>query len=446
MGTALRSVNPFAYARPVDPDEVVGRDDETARLVALAEGAHNVTLYAPRRFGKTTLVRKLLRDAERDVGTVPVFVDLSDVLSPADLAMRIEAGYRGLRGPLGRAVRELLAQAGIGLRLGPAHVDARTPTGPGDDPLELVHELLELPARMYERAGRRVLVVFDEFQALLALDGMDGVVRSHIQHHGSHSSYVFCGSEPSLLRGLFEDRSRPLYGQAEPIRLGRLPPRETAEYVAARFAATGKSTGAVLGRLVAAAEGHPQRAMLLAHRLWEEVAKGEEATSEHLHAALRATMRQLDAELEEAWRALSLNERRVVTALAHGISPYAAAAADLTGLRARSSAQRAVESLTDRTILEVKDTGEPAIVDPFLGRWARRRGEPRPRVYVVPGAGGDGWDVLDGPSRDELISANRSRAEAEADARAVAGQWGGYAEVVVLDPSEGDVLPRWARG
>jgi hypothetical protein len=33
-----------------------------------------------------------------------------------------------------------------------------------------------------------VLVVYDDFQALIALDGMDGVFRSHLQHHGDVAS------------------------------------------------------------------------------------------------------------------------------------------------------------------------------------------------------------------------------------------------------------------
>src|SRR5205823_14918751 len=52
---------------------------------------------------------------------------------------------------------------------------------------------------------------------------LDGLLRSHIQHHGQVASYVFAGSEPALMRQLFENKDRPLYGSAVPMRLGRLP-------------------------------------------------------------------------------------------------------------------------------------------------------------------------------------------------------------------------------
>jgi hypothetical protein len=64
---------------------------------------------------------------------------------------------------------------------------------------------------------------------VLAVPGLDGVIRSQVQHHREHVSYVFSGSEPSLLRDLFAERARPLYSQALPVRLGRIDPSIRAE-------------------------------------------------------------------------------------------------------------------------------------------------------------------------------------------------------------------------
>ena len=52
--------------------------------------------------------------------------------------------------------------------------------------------------------------------------GLDGLIRSHIQHQGEVASYVFAGSEPGLMKQLFESKERPLYGSAVPMRLARL--------------------------------------------------------------------------------------------------------------------------------------------------------------------------------------------------------------------------------
>ena len=71
------------------------------------------------------------------------------------------------------------------------------------------------------------------------VDGLDGLLRSHIQHQGDVATYVFAGSEPGLMRQLFETEDRPLYGSAVPMRLGRLADADIAEYVAG--ASSGRS-------------------------------------------------------------------------------------------------------------------------------------------------------------------------------------------------------------
>src|SRR4051812_12492259 len=86
MGTASAALNPFVYARPLTPPEAVGRAADVAHLLALAEGGHNATLFAPRRYGKTSLLKQLADAAAREANMLVVTVDFSDVLSEADVA------------------------------------------------------------------------------------------------------------------------------------------------------------------------------------------------------------------------------------------------------------------------------------------------------------------------------------------------------------------------
>ena len=52
----IDDVNPFVYSRPSSPEDVVDRDDETHELLKNAVGGHYVRLYAPRKYGKTSLL------------------------------------------------------------------------------------------------------------------------------------------------------------------------------------------------------------------------------------------------------------------------------------------------------------------------------------------------------------------------------------------------------
>src|SRR5438874_1420090 len=203
----ILDVNPFVYSHPLPPEDVIDREEECRQLLAKAVGGHYVRLYAPRKYGKTSLLTKALRD---------------------------------------------------------------------------------------------------------------GLIRSHIQHQASVASYVFAGSEPGLMRQLFEHKDRPLYGSAVPMRLQRLSNADLAAYAAERFRQTGRGVGDALNPLLDAAQGHPQRAMLLAHRLWEAVEPGATATLDDWRAAHRAALEELEAELDARWRGFDTSQEKTLRAIVAG--------------------------------------------------------------------------------------------------------------------------------
>jgi hypothetical protein len=371
----LTDLNPFVYSRPVAPDDVVDRDEETQELLAAAAGGHYVRLYAPRKYGKTSLLRRVLRDAERQEGMVPILVDLYGVLSLADVAVRVERAYaRELKGRLRSRIDELLQSTGLGLSLGAMGIGARLQFEPRGDPLPALHALLDLPLRFERLGGTRVLVVFDEFQDIVKVREMDAILRGHIQHQGEVASYVFAGSEATLMRRLFEERERPLYGQAVPMRLGRLADEDIAAYVAERFRGTGRDVGEALGPLLATAGGHPQRAMLLAHRLWAGTEPGTPATLATWDAARDAALAEVGPELEARWSRFSPVEQKTLRAVVAGAgSPYRTAVLERLDLR-KASAQQALKNLRARADVEAAERGY-ALVDPLLALWIERLAE-----------------------------------------------------------------------
>src|SRR4029453_13636908 len=140
------------------------------------------------------------------------------------------------------------------------------------------------------------------------------------------ASYVFAGSEPGLMKQLFEHKEAPLYGSAVPVPLGRLRDEEPPEYVAERFRESKRSVGEALNRLLASAKGHPQRAMLLAHRLWEGVEPKGTGTLGDWERAHTAALDELQPEFEAQWRGLDTSEQKTLRAIIAGEgSPYRAA-------------------------------------------------------------------------------------------------------------------------
>ena len=365
----MEVLNPFVFTQPVDPDDLIDRDDETQRLLALAEGGHAIRLSAPRRYGKTSLLRRIGREAEK-IGMNYVEVDFYGALSEIEVAERMEDGYAVIRSRTGELARSAIRalRPGISVGGGPVRVDSRPRVE--ERTKRLLSGLLDLPVGLFERTGKRTLVAFDEFQALLAVGpGIDGLFRSRIQRHGDAASYIFAGSHPGLMNELFGRHERPFFGQARAFELEPLADFDIAEYVGERFERTRRRAGAALEPLLDLAAGHPQRAMLLAHQLWEQTPVDGEADAECWQRTVRTVFAGQDEAFRAVWDSLETKEQAVYAALAVGGAGLFAERTLTRFNLSKSSARYAREALVRGGQIRKVDGGWLP-VDPLLARWA----------------------------------------------------------------------------
>lgn len=376
-------LNPFRFSGPLPPEHMIDRDPETDELLALALGGHSFRLVGPRRYGKTTLLRRVLEAADREK-MATILVDLQDVLSIAEIVVRIERAYERLKGPVRSRVESLFRTWNIGLSLGGGGFTATLQRNPNADPEAVLLRLLELPRALFDRDGTTSLIVFDEIQDVLAVQGADGKIRSVIQHQTDAATYGFAGSAPGVMQQLFADPKRPLLDQAVPKELPPLPLDDVAGYVAARFKKSNRDAGAALAPLVEFTRGHPQRSMMLAHYLWERTAKGGVADEGTWLAALDQAARDGGPLMRAIWRALTINERRMARALAVVSAPlFSQETADAVGIN-RASIARALESLEAKADV-IREQDSLRLTDPMFELWLGRRG-------LTP-AGGDELDA-----------------------------------------------------
>jgi hypothetical protein len=337
--------------------------------LASAREGNNSRLVAPRRFGKTSLLRRVIGEAEAD-GWVGVYVDFFGVLTLAEVAERIERAYTSsLTGRVARwfdGVRRTLrptVKAGAGPVSASAHLEPVSAS---------LAERLDLPLRVHEKFGRRVLVVFDEFQEIMAADTKaDSVLRAAIQHHAEAASYIFAGSHVGMMTALFADRRRAFYAQAQPVRLPPLPPTACAKFISSRFHDTGKDVGDALDPMLGAAVGHPQRTVLLAHAVWQQVEPGGTGDRSSLSLARDRVISDLADEFRVLWTDLPSGQRRVLAAVCDQARPYGRGGSGSRGGAVRSALTR----LVDRGDLVI-DSGQPSgyrVVDPLLAAWVREQ-------------------------------------------------------------------------
>jgi hypothetical protein len=327
----MASDNPFVYGEIVSAAAFADREPERARLAQdLAEG-QKVFLISPRRYGKSSLVRDVLRGLARQrVITVEVTVAAS-----SSYVGFLESYARALLTadtPVGRirrwaqdlldAVRPEVRIDGPSMSGGGSSAGRVTVAFPAvrsaRDAARLAAEVFALPGRIAAARKQRLAIALDEFQAVASFDGgnVEHALRAAVQDQRS-VGYVFAGSEPSLMERMLESK-RPFYKAGPVMRLEKIDPEVFATFVEARFAASGLKPEPGLGAaIVDLAANVPYDVQRLAHETWDDVrvAARRSANVEDLHATLTRLLGEQQTAFEEQWQRLTLIQRAVLRAL-----------------------------------------------------------------------------------------------------------------------------------
>ena len=167
--------NPF-YLKAIPSnanDLFCNRVKEIDTLVRRAESKNDVVIYAPRRYGKTSLVRRVQR-ALSEQGAVTIFTDFSGVGSVNEVATRLAtAVYKETHGkaPLWKQAIRFMSTFRPVLRpsLDGAGIEITAEAAVGRSGLELLDSVMEELGKFVGNSGKLFNVVFDEFQEIVVL-------------------------------------------------------------------------------------------------------------------------------------------------------------------------------------------------------------------------------------------------------------------------------------
>jgi hypothetical protein len=382
--------NPFVYGEIVSAAAFADRETERARLGQdLGEG-QKVFLISPRRYGKSSLVRDVLRSLARQrILTVEVTVAAS-----SSYVGFLESYARALLTadtPVGRLRRwttELLDAVRPEVRIdGPSAAPGASSTGrvtvafptvrTARDTARLAAEVFALPGRIAAARKQRLAVALDEFQAVAAFDGgnVEHALRAAVQDQ-RNVGYVFAGSEPSLMERMLEPK-RPFYKAGPVLRLQKIDPAIFAAFIEERFTSSGLKPEPGLGAAVVdLAANVPYDVQRLAHETWDDVrvAGRRSAGLEDLHATLTRLLGEHQTAFEEAWQRLTLAQRAVLRAvvLEDGRELLSADVRARHRLPGASSVQSALAALVKQDIV-MKEGARYVAGDSLYREWVARK-------------------------------------------------------------------------
>ncbi len=353
--------SPFRYQGPLPPDAVHGRDGLLADLVERVTEHRVTALLGPRRFGKTSVLRRLAQDLT-EVATISI--DLFGVQTHADLVVRFAGAMREAVPSVRDRAYELSVAAGIDLVGVQAQVQLSPRRRP--DPRLLFAELVRTLVGVGHRTP--LLVVFDEFQSITAVDGATAVLRTELQHHYDRIALLFAGSAPSAMRDIFTRHDQPFFNQADLVTIEPLDAAAVHLIVGDGFTATGRDPGGVAGRILSLTGGHPQRTMRAADEVWRHTPEGGSADA-HVGRALVSLREAEAATLAAMYAELAGDERKVLRITANGGAVFGVAAERME--LSPGGAQHARRRLLADGKLRTDAEGTIVVTDPLLADWVR---------------------------------------------------------------------------
>jgi len=373
-------VNPFRFGALALDEAFTDRKEEIAEIKADVRNGQDVVIFAPRRFGKTSLVWRAAHELVREKVLV-ASVDLMTTPTPAKLAEKLaRAIYDDIATPLLRAKERLKVFSD--LRVSPT-ITVEPETGNvafrfavterGEDLHATLERLLELPGELAGARGRTVALVLDEFQEVADVDPkLPRLMRAVLQAQ-PEVAHVYLGSKRHMMRRIFSDANEPFWRSAKQIELGVIDPKHFRGYIRRRFDKTGKVISADgLDAIIEATGGHPYATQELCYFAWQEVGAEQRAEAADVDAALARVLSSEHAHFSLLWERASSVQRVLLTELAREPGrPLSADYRNRHNLPGPSTVQRAVETL-ERQELVARDRGLVRIVEPFLAAWLVR--------------------------------------------------------------------------
>lgn len=365
--------NPFDFSGIVSGRAFCNRVREIAELKQYLRGRQNVLLYSHRRYGKTSLLYRVLGDLAAGRPKVNgIVVDLYGTVSEKEFSEAVLLGIsRALSTPgrLLKAAKNLFAGLRVNVTVDPESGAATLSLGHGAaGPEGLLDSAMTALERFAHSAP--LVVVLDEFQeiALYAESGFEKRLRRRVQQHAD-IAYVFCGSQRHLLTELFDDRNRAFYRLAQSYPLGKIDTEAYVAWALPLFAAARRPVEADLVRQVAErCDQHPMYVQQFLFHLWA-LPSPAAADVDTVEAEI---LRRNHSVYLNLWDALTLNQKKALKLVVArgGCQLYSAEALLLAGFKAGSQLKRALDALTARDILE--KNGDYRVHDVLLARWVQR--------------------------------------------------------------------------
>ena len=370
--------NPFIFGRAAEGTYFTDREEDAKRLTANLTHSIHTILISPRRWGKTSLVKKVIREADRpDIKFV--FIDIFQCKTEFDF-------YKTFANEV---VKQTSSKIDEWVETAKTFLSNISPKFSfGTDPMndfsisfewspkdDTEKEILQLPQKIALKKGVRIVVCLDEFQQIA--DFADSLtfqkkLRSVWQHQ-QEVTYCMFGSKKHLMENIFNEKSKPFYKFGDMMFLKKIPTEEWVPFICNKFRETGKTiTEQQAARICELTENLSSYVQHLAWLVWykaDGVVKNKD-----IDAAIDDLLEQNKIFFQREVEQLTEFQLNFLKALANGVSSGFSRKEVISKYRLESSAniQAVKKSLLKKDLIDI-DGQTITFDDSIFKLWIQRQ-------------------------------------------------------------------------
>lgn len=239
---------PFIYGRLAEKESFIDRTEDRRELKNFLRHGINVILVSPRRWGKSSLVRTAMEELmDEEPKTKVCFMDASKIHTEEEFYNKFASiVIQGVSSTLEQKLGDLVKfinrfTPSISIASDPLNsVEVNLKVNPVKESPE---NILQLPEKIAEAKGIKVIVCIDEFQQLANLPNwknLEAMLRAEwqLQHH---TTYCLYGSKMHMMKDIFNKSASPFFKFGQLMNLKRIAKEHWLPYIVGNFEKTGKS-------------------------------------------------------------------------------------------------------------------------------------------------------------------------------------------------------------
>lgn len=368
--------NPFLISGYHSPEYFCDRKQETAKITDGLHNGRNITLIAPRRMGKTGLIRHTFQNINnQDSKIITLYMDIFSTQSLGDFVKlfantvlgKLDSNPKKALNRITRFIRSCRPIFTIDELTGIPKVTIDVVPSEEENTLKEIFDYLS-------SSEKRCYIAIDEFQQISEYpeQGVEALLRSYTQFV-TNVNFIFAGSKKHIMQEMFTSSKRPFYQSSQIITIYAIEKEEYANFAIKHFSENNITLPQnIFDSIYDKYDGHTWYIQVMLNRLY---GFHQDVNEELVNYAISEIISDYSYSYADLMKAYPSSNIRLLKAIAkEGCVKEILSGNFITKyrLRAASSVSTSLKKLTENELVYKTDKGY-IIYDRIMDEWLRNQ-------------------------------------------------------------------------